>query len=475
MNGPLSVALALLVSLLLLAWFIAAERKSRPTALVFILALLVAETALYGNQSGIPTGLLHPGTQPLTFRLVDAVIAVALVARLIARGMPKRIGAGPMLWVAFLILLAGAGIVGAFEGNSIDLVTFEGKALLYIGVFAVAAGIQPRTLLQDRGLIRVLYGAAVVGALLCVTDLTGIRLNLFLPGVGTAHVGGIDGDTATVLVSLGIMMLVLGACREKGRFGMLLASGPLLVTPFLSLQRAAMISLAVGLFVVVLLAPLGWKRLRTTPTEVALASMVILGLFFSATLLNAAARGKAPQVPLASKLSVALYSPGKQLSAQDRLNQLVAVRPLLADKPLLGWGLGKTYVYWEPGYQKFILVDITHNVLTDVMLRMGLIGLVFLLAATVVSLREGVGAWRRHSDNLAAALALACTAIVAGLLAKGLVESIFEKYRIATLLGLTLGMARALATSAREGAVEKARASDARLARYFYGPARTSS
>jgi O-antigen ligase/polysaccharide polymerase Wzy-like membrane protein len=472
MNGPLSIGLTLIVSILLLAWFTNAERKERATSVIFILGLLVVETTLYGNQSQVPTGLLHPGTQPLTFRLVDAVIAVALIARLIARGLPRRLGAGPMLWIAFLMLLAGAGIVGAFEGNSIDLVTFEGKAVLYLGVFAVAAGVPARRLFEDRGLTRLLYVSAGIAAVLCFTDLTGARFNVFIPGIGSARLGGIDGDTATILVSLGFMALVLGACREKGRLGMLLASGPLLITPFLSLQRAAMVTLAVGLFTVVMLVPQGWKRLRTTPTEVALATLVIVGVFMSATLLNAAAQGKSPQVPLASKLSVALYSPGKQLSAQDRLNQLGAVGPLLAEKPLLGWGLGKTYVYWEPGYQRFILVDITHNVLTDVILRMGIVGLVFLLAATTMSLRDGMRAWMRHPNDLAAALALAGTAIVTGLLAKGLVESIFEKYRIATLLGLTLGMIRVLATSAAEEAEE---IPETALHRYFYRAAKASS
>jgi hypothetical protein len=291
-NGPLSLLLVMVVSIVLLAWFIYLERRERPTVLLFILGLLVVETALYGNQSGIPTGLLHPGTQPLTFRFVDAVIAVALIARLIARGLPQRIGLSPMLWIAFLMLLAGAGIVGAAEGNNIDLVTFEGKAVLYLGVFAVAAGIPVKRLLEEEGLIRLLYFAAGIAAILCFTDLTGLRFHAFIPGIGAAQLGGIDGDTATIFVSLGIMTLALGACREKGRLGMLLASGPLLITPFLSLQRAAMVTLAVGLFVLVLLAPRGWARLRTTPTEVALAALVIIGVSLSATLLNAAAKSK---------------------------------------------------------------------------------------------------------------------------------------------------------------------------------------
>lgn len=449
MTGPLSLLIALVAGALLLLWFVQAERAGKATSLVFILGLLVVETALYGNQGEVPTGLLHPGTQPLTFRFVDEVIAIALIARLIGRGAPLRTGAGPLLWVAFLAWIAGAGIVGFFGGNNIDLVTFEAKAILYIGVFAVAAGVPAQQLLEGRSMLRLVYFTAAVGAVLCFMDITGTRVHVLLPGIGDATVGAIDGDTASVLVAIGIIGLALGACSERGRLGLLLASGPLLLAPFLSLQRAAMLTLAFGVFMIVALTPTAWRRLRTTPTEVALATLVVLGLFLSATLLKSAAEGKAPEVPLASRLSTALYSPGKQLSAQDRINQLIAVRPLLAEKPLLGWGLGKTYSYWEPGYKRFLVVNITHNILTDVLLRMGLVGLLLFLCATALSLRDGVRAWLRHHSQVGAALALGCTAVVVGLLAKGLVESIFEKYRMATLLGIMLGMMRVLATSAQ--------------------------
>jgi O-antigen ligase len=448
MTGPLSLLIAFAAGAVLLVWFVQAERAGRATTLVFILGLLVVETVLYGNQGEVPTGLLHPGTQPLTFRFVDEVIAIALVARLIGRGAPLRAGAGPLLWVAFLTWIASAGVVGFFGGNDIDLVTFEAKAILYVGVFAVAAGVPAQRLLEGRSMLRLVYFSGGTAGVLCFMDVTGIRVRVPLPGIGVANVGAIDGDTATVLVAIGIIGLALGACSERGRLGLLLASGPLMLAPFLSLQRAAMVTLAIGVFVIVVMAPAAWRRVRTTPTELALATTVIVGLFLSATLINAAAEGKAPEVPLASRLTTALYSPGKQLSAQDRINQLVAVRPLIAEKPLLGWGLGKTYTYWEPGFQKFLLVNITHNILTDVTLRMGVVGLLLFLAAIALSMRDGVSAWLRHRHQIGAALALGCVAVVVGLLAKGMVESIFEKYRMATLLGIMLGMMRALATSA---------------------------
>jgi cation transporter-like permease len=49
---------------------------------------------------------------------------------------------------------------------------------------------------------------------------------------------------------------------------------------------------------------------------------------------------------------------------------------------------------------------------------------------------------------MVAVLALALVAVVVGFVAKGMVESIFEKYRLATMLGLSLGMLRGAVTSA---------------------------
>jgi hypothetical protein len=48
---------------------------------------------------------------------------------------------------------------------------------------------------------------------------------------------------------------------------------------------------------------------------------------------------------------------------------------------------------------------------------------------------------------MVAVLALGLVAAVVGLIAKGQVESIFENYRLATVLGLTLGMLRSAVTS----------------------------
>jgi len=74
------------------------------------------------------------------------------------------------------------------------------------------------------------------------------------------------------------------------------------------------------------------------------------------------------------------------------------------------------------------------------------------LAALVVSLVQGFTTWHLHPDRMVAVLALALCAVVFGFIAKGQVESIFDNYRLASLVGVSLGMLRAAVTSGGGGA-----------------------
>jgi hypothetical protein len=94
-----------------------------------------------------------------------------------------------------------------------------------------------------------------------------------------------------------------------------------------------------------------------------------------------------------------------------------------------------------------VTTDLTENIGLDLFLRTGGIGLTLFLVALVMSLANGFAAWRLHPDRMVAVLALALVAVVIGMVAQGQVESIFENYRIATLLGLSLGLLRSAVTS----------------------------
>jgi hypothetical protein len=71
------------------------------------------------------------------------------------------------------------------------------------------------------------------------------------------------------------------------------------------------------------------------------------------------------------------------------------------------------------------------------------------LAALLRLLFEGLGVWRKHPDPEVAAFALALVATLCGLFAESLLEPVIDEYRLATLLGLSMGLLRSAVTSPR--------------------------
>jgi O-antigen ligase len=152
-------------------------------------------------------------------------------------------------------------------------------------------------------------------------------------------------------------------------------------------------------------------------------------------------------IPLSTQFANLLHSQGKAESAQDRLNLAAEAEKLIPQHVFVGWGLGIEFTYYEAGQRKIVPVAYAHNIVLDLWLRLGVIGLIMFVAAMGFSLRDGVMAWRRHPDPVVAALALGSLAVLSGLLATAFLEPFLDEYRLATLFGVTLGMLRATVTS----------------------------
>ena len=88
-----------------------------------------------------------------------------------------------------------------------------------------------------------------------------------------------------------------------------------------------------------------------------------------------------------------------------------------------------------------------HNLVLDLWLRLGLVGLVSFFLALIGSIAGGLRVWRRHRDPVTAALALGLVAVVCGLVATGFLEPLLDEYRFAVLFGVSLGILRACVTS----------------------------
>ena len=246
-----------------------------------------------------------------------------------------------------------------------------------------------------------------------------------------------------------ILGLCIAICSERHRFPLLFVIGPLFVPPLMAQQRAALVNLGVSLALVVVLLPLARHRLRATSAELLLVVLAAVALMALPVFVNGTVHSKRV-IPFSHSLSKALTGGEKKLSAQDRVNQFHAARPLIAQRPVTGWGLGKTITYYEVGFREFVTTYLTHNIAIDLLLRTGVVGLLLFLLALAGSFAQGVSAWRNASDPLIAATALAAVAILSGWLAHGMVESLFEHVQLAPLFAIMLGLAQATASQRRE-------------------------
>jgi O-antigen ligase len=452
-------ALVMLVAVFTaLVWL---ERRGDGIVTVAILlGLAVVDVAVYGSQNTIPRSLFHPGLGGQSFRLFELLIPLALVARLAARGLPRGISKASLAWATFIVWLLTAAVMGRFGGNAPNLVTFEGKAVIYIGAFVLAAGVPASEYFERRPMKFVIVLAAVLASLIDLLTLTGTRIYTALPGIplptdfdpitGSAFhpgFGAVGADTATIFFSLAIIVFAYAITKSSSRAWAITLAIPLAAAGVLSDQRAAVLGVAASAATLAFLAAWRQDRIRLTGAHWVIAVGILVAALVLPTFSTAALGSPSPAIPFAGVYQQTFGGVGNEQSEEDRYKQWSNARDLIEQKPVFGWGLGKVYTYYDEARREFKTTPFTHNIGLDLLVRTGAVGLVFFIGALCISLAGGVHAWREHSDDRIAALAAACVAVVVGLVAKGMVESIFEKYRLAVFLGLSLGVLLSTAAS----------------------------
>lgn len=438
-----SGAVALLV---IYRFLLRAERRGNRVAVVtWIVGLLILEGMLWG-QNGTPVGPFHPRIGSQNFRLYDLLLPLALLARLHASGRPRRIGPAPLALCAFLAWYATCALVGLVDHNGVNVV-YQAKLLVYLGGgYALAAGAAPGELLGEGGLPRLLWPVASAFAALDALYVAHVTLNVTNPRIAIVDLHGVMSDATSVSIVLGVLLLAdrLRPDAPPTSVPRWCAIAVLLASAVTSGQRAVLLELAAALGVLVL----GWlvgpgRRTRLTPTSAGLGGLTVL----AALLASAVARRRSPfslqSVPLASRITSSTFTNlGKIESAQERANELHQVALLFSGRPLFGWGLGKTIVYYQNGAYTYLASAVADNVYADLLLRTGIVGLALWALAVGSAVWGALRAWLRTAPTRSSTLALAAAASVVGILASGVGESIFEKYRIAVVLGLALGVCR---------------------------------
>ena len=114
------------------ALFVRWEREGKEQlAPLVLLGLLVVEGTLYADPNMI-RGLFHPGSGSTQLRLPEVYITLALLARLIVRGKPRRIGLPAGLWLAFVAWMLVGLLEGKLYHNPFSQDLYEAKDIIYI-------------------------------------------------------------------------------------------------------------------------------------------------------------------------------------------------------------------------------------------------------------------------------------------------------------------------------------------------------
>jgi hypothetical protein len=447
----LLILVALAFGSILFSWFHRLARADRHSTIVtFILGLIVLETGLYETIE-VPIGLFHPSTGALKFETVDFIILVAVFATLAAGTGERVLTKTSLLWAAFGAWIMSEAVVGYLNRNPHSNIVYEVKVVLYIALFTVARRISLRDPRSQQSFARFLYFSAAMAGITVFLGTIGVRVNLNLPGLHGAQLGKVGSIGANLFVALGVLGLCMAVCSDRKRFPLLFVIAPLFVPPLMAHQRAALVTLAVSIGVLAALLPLARHKLRVTLAEGVLVVLAAVAFIAMPVFINGVIEGKRV-IPFSRSLSYALTSGEKKLTAQDRVNQLHEAKALIVQRPMTGWGLGRTITYYEVGFKVFLVTYLTHNIFVDLLLRTGAVGLALFLLAVIGSLSQGFKAWRYASDPMVAATALASVTILAGWLAHGQVESLFEHVQLAPLFGITIGLAQAAASQLREPA-----------------------
>jgi len=431
------------------------EGKEHLVPLV-LLGMLVVEATIYNDPNAVPRGLFHPGSGATQLRLPEIYITLALIARLIARGRPVRIGLPAALWLAFCVWMVVGAVEGKLYGNGLSQDLYEAKDIFYIvGAYALAAGVPIRKYIDTGALLKLGTLCVVCASVIDLMTLGGVKVTTNLPLLPLTAFGTVGAETAALYLAVVAMCFLVRMASGPVRLIHVLALLPVVANVFLADQRAVLVNLGVVVLIVVVGIMIGPRRgiardLYVTGGQLVLTALAIVAVLLLLVVVPAAVNRQAAQLPLASEAQSLFHNEAKAESAQDRLDLASEVEKLIPQHLLIGWGYGVEFQFYEAGTRTVETIPYAHNIVLDLWLRLGLIGLVLFALAFGDSIKGGLRVWRRDLDRVVASLALVIVGLLAGLFATGLLEPLLDEYRFATLFGVCLGLLRACVTSMNE-------------------------
>ncbi len=417
----------------LLAWFHALEvRGRRHTIFVVLVVTLVVEALLAGPAAEVPVGLLRPQVLGQDFRPPDAVIAAALVVRVLHLRGQKLTSIG-LAWAAFVAVYVTGVVVGLLHGIPAVEVLFQGKVAFYlVGGMVVASGADLDRAYESISRLAVVLAAMVPIAFFIQTF--DIVLSFDTPVQRLNRLGRLSNDSITLLSIVGVVTLLVEVTRPRQRIVVVAAGIALVLAPAVGKQRASYLVVAVIVlaFVLLVASPTWARRTTATPLEMTLIGIALVGLIIAGFAVTAR-----PGVIL-DPVQDAFTGQADQRSAQARVSLYSQAIDEIADSPLIGSGVGTKVIRRAELGNKEVAAA-AHNVILDIGMRVGLVGLLVYLSALWVTLSGAIRVWRSDVRNSVAAFGMGGALIVIGIFAKAMVEPL-DKFRLALAMGIGVGL-----------------------------------
>jgi O-antigen ligase len=324
-----------------------------------------------------------------------------------------------------------------------------------VGAYALAAGVPIRKYIDSGALLKLGTLCIVCASVLDLMTLAGVSVNTNLPLLPLSQFGSVGAETAALFLAIVAMCFMVRLASGPVRMRHVLALVPIVGCVLLADQRAVLVSFGIVVLVVVVGVIVGPRQgiargFYITGGQVVLTVLALVAIAIVVVVAPAAIDRRAPQVPLASSAQSLFHNEAKVESAQDRLDLASSAEKLIPQHPIIGWGLGIEFQYYETGTRTVDMIAYVHNIVLDIWLRLGLIGLALFALALGDSIKGGLRVWWRDTNRVTASLALAIVGVLVGLFVTGLLEPLLDEYRYATLFGVSLGVLRACVTSMHE-------------------------
>ena len=425
----------------LFAWFVVLEFNDRRHTIFNVVALtFIVEAVVTPEVAAVPVGLLRPELFGQDFRPPDLLLFAALAARLLA-GRWGRIGPVGLAWFPFFALYFTGVVIGLMVGLEFAQVLFQGKLLLYlVGGLVVASGADIDRLVESIGTLGLVLAPMLpIGLIVSLSDL---EIVVNTPIQDFPSLGQLSHDSVTILVAIGGAVIITEAVRSRPRWYVAGAGTALLLVPITRDQRGSYLTLAA---VVVTLALLALGRTWRRRSSVSGAQMALIASVLIAIGALGFASGAASEI-----VDEAFGGQGNVESAEERVKLYEESLRLAQERPVLGYGVGAEVETTRVNSGEDLQTT-AHNLVLDTWLRIGLVGVFFMMIALGVTSWTAVAVWRGPTSDQVAAIAIAGLLGILGWLAKALVEPALDKFRLSLLLGLALGFVAASWRAAESG------------------------